>query len=121
LYSSDAAETTLADPLGFPWHPDLDALALSASSCAFCGIIQDGVKAWLGDFELAQKNPIYAEFHGNSDKMPSGQPLWVTKRYGGAPGILVFVRQPLRESRIYLLTGVGFCVDVGKLPYRWEA
>ncbi|KAI3323499.1 HET-domain-containing protein [Xylariaceae sp. AK1471] len=110
-YLPNSADAAPADPLGFPWHTDLDALTLSAGSCAFCGIIQDGVKTWLDHLEAAQKNASFMEFSSDLHKAPRGQRLWVTKRYSGAPGLLVFVRHPLGNNSIYLLTGVSFATE----------
>ncbi|KAI8632545.1 HET-domain-containing protein [Xylariaceae sp. FL1651] len=114
----DEEKTMQEDPLGFPWHQSLDALAVSADSCTLCAAIQNGVKIWLNHFKDAEKNPVFVEFHKDYDKVPTGQRLWITKRYGKAPGLLVFARHLLRRHMIFLITGVSFSVDAGSSSAR---
>ncbi|RYP04609.1 hypothetical protein DL764_004346 [Monosporascus ibericus] len=76
--------TTPKDPLGFPWHADLAALAASAAStdCPLCKLAQTGVEIWIGHYCEAEKNNrLFREFH--SERVPEGQQLWLTRRFFG--------------------------------------
>jgi hypothetical protein len=115
LSSSNQGETSQSEPLGFAWHKHFGALALSAASCALCSIIQDGVAQWLGRVKDAGKNPAFVEFNQAKHQVPDGQQLWVTRRYGDAPGMLVFARNIVTSHVVYLLTGVSFAVDDSKM------
>lgn len=105
-------------PLGFPFHENLETLALSAELCPLCGVVQKGVQAWIENWEDAAKNNKgFIEFSMDTDCMPTKEKLWTTKCYGGAQGFYVWAEHPKRNS-MYLLTAVGFSVDNGmNLPY----
>ncbi|KAI0121015.1 heterokaryon incompatibility protein-domain-containing protein [Xylariales sp. AK1849] len=99
------------DPLGFPWHEDLDALATSAKSCKMCTVVQAGAQVWLDRYRTAEKtNKHWMEFREDDDPIPSGQRLWLTKRFGGAEGFDVFVEVP-NKNGYHLITAVAFSVE----------
>lgn len=104
------------DSEGFPWHADLGALASSAQSCAICTIVQTGVEQWMEQRETALQNKFYVVFsdtHGYP--IPTENRLILTKRSGGAPGFLVYVKSTHRgETTAPLLTGVAFSVAASK-------
>ena len=103
-------------PIGFPWHDHLDALAASAAKgCPLCALVQVGVQKWTDIYcDMAQNSKFFKEFHQDHDPFPSGQKLWLTRRYGEADGFIVMVKNPKLESGVYLLAGVGFSADSSK-------
>ncbi|RYP20970.1 hypothetical protein DL765_002507 [Monosporascus sp. GIB2] len=124
--------TTMAppkDPLGFPWHADLAALAASAAStdCPLCKLAQTGAEIWIGHHREAEKNNrFFREFH--HERVPEGQQLWLTRRFfhGGVgsgverDGFAVLVRDPDRPATgINLLTCVAFSVPA-ESPLAWK-
>jgi hypothetical protein len=114
LWYKDSKEVTKDSVLGFKWHESVDALATSAKTCPLCELAQKGVQEWLDKYkEVTEKNKVYAEFQTNKSLIPRDQQLWLTKRFGGAPGFIVLVRGPISPRRVVLLTGVSFAVEAG--------
>lgn len=98
-------------PMGFPFHENLETLAFSAKLCLLCGVIQNGVQAWINHWEEAAKNNKgFIEFDIHRHPIPTKQKLWVTKCYGGAMGFYVWAEHPEKKS-LYMLTAVAFSVD----------
>lgn len=110
-------EAPLKDPLGFPWHEDLDALAKSAKTgCPLCVLVQTGAQTWIDRYRHeGQNNKLFKEFHEHREPFPEGQRLWLTKRFGGADGFILLVRNPKSDIGVNLLTGVGFSVESGMI------
>lgn len=52
----------IKDPLGFPYHRDLDSLKASALYCTLCDVVQSGVKMWFDDYRDAESNPSFKHF-----------------------------------------------------------
>ena len=110
------------DPLGFPWHESLDALAESAKSgCQICVLVQSGAQTWIDRYRQAEKtNKLWSEYH---HEMPHGQRLWLRQRFAGGDGFVVMARHPKQKSKVNLLTGVAFSVEAAsplaqKMPLR---
>ncbi|ROW01241.1 hypothetical protein VMCG_05975 [Cytospora schulzeri] len=100
-------------PLGLPFHENLQALALSAKLCPLCGLVQSGVCTWINTWQDAAKNHKgFIEYHMEKDPIPANERLWVTQSYGGAQGFYVWGEHPKKKS-MYLLTAVGFSIDGG--------
>jgi hypothetical protein len=98
----------------FPWHENLDALAASAKVCSLCGLVQKGVEAWLERYNDALTNDkLFMEFHESHSPIPHGERLWLKKRFGEAPGFVVFVRNLKKRNQVMVLAGVSFAVEVG--------
>ncbi|RYP13316.1 hypothetical protein DL767_010802 [Monosporascus sp. MG133] len=128
-WSSRATTPPPKDPLGFPWHADLAALAASAAStdCPLCRLAQTGAEIWIGHYREAEKNNrFFREFH--RERVPEGQQLWLTRRFfpGGVrsgveqDGFAVLVRDPDEPATcINLLTGVAFSVPA-ESPLAWK-
>jgi hypothetical protein len=115
LWYDDSEVVTKDSPLGLQWHENLDALAVSAKICPLCDLAQKGAQTWLDLYEDASKNnKLFVEFHKSNSTIPTGQQLWLTKRFGGGPGFIVLVRGPKEVQRVILLTGVSFAVEAGK-------
>lgn len=113
----DESEADAKDSsLGFKWHQDLDALAASAKICTVCNLVQKGSEAWLDRYNDVSKNNLsFNEFREGKPTIPSGQQLWLTKRFGGGPGFIVLVRSLKNRQRlqVILLAGVSFAVESG--------
>jgi len=110
---SDRKQIADDSALGLPWHEDIDALATFAKICPLCSLVQKGVQSWLDLYEDAlRNNKGFVEFHASLTPIPTGEQLWLTKRYGGGPGFIVLVRNRARRGTI-LLTGVSFGVVGG--------
>ncbi|RYP53734.1 hypothetical protein DL768_001334 [Monosporascus sp. mg162] len=117
------------DPLGFPWHADLAALAASAAStdCPLCKLAQAGAEIWIGHYREAEKNNrLFREF--DRQRVPEGQQLWLTRRFFPGSvrsgierdGFAVLVRDPDNPATsINLLTGVAFSVPA-ESPLAWK-
>ncbi|RYP71211.1 hypothetical protein DL769_004731 [Monosporascus sp. CRB-8-3] len=128
-WPSSATTPPPKDPLGFPWHADLAALAASAAStdCPLCKLAQTGAEIWIGHYHEAEKNNrLFREF--NHERVPEGQQLWLTRRFfrdgigSGVErdGFAVLVRDPDNPARgINLLTGVAFSVPA-ESPLAWK-
>ncbi|KAK2764993.1 hypothetical protein FQN54_008692 [Arachnomyces sp. PD_36] len=102
----------LKDPLGFPWHEDLNALEASAGSgCPLCSLVQKGAQSWIEKHREPGKGALFwREFHQKTEPIPHGQRLWLTRRFGGGDGFTILVRNPNLKNAVHLLTGVAFCV-----------
>ncbi|KAH7328879.1 heterokaryon incompatibility protein-domain-containing protein [Stachybotrys elegans] len=109
------------DAPGHPWHESLEVLAASAQAgCPLCHLVQGAVRKWIGAVEAApRKSRYWKEFIDDYVTMPYGRRLWLTQRYGGAPGLVVFVlalppnlgkRGP---DNLYLLGSVAFHAKAG--------
>jgi hypothetical protein len=111
----------LQDPVGSPWHESLDTLAVSASTCGICTVVQAGVQLWLDRYRAAEKdNKVWVEFGKDRNPIPNGERLWLTQRFGGGEGFDVLVRVPASTSSVYLLTGVAFAVEAGPSSKRQD-
>jgi hypothetical protein len=106
----------LKGPIGFAWHESFNALAESAQAgCPLCTLVQTGVQIWLDYYREAERTDLgWIEFNKGDQPIPSEERLWLTKRFGGGDGFLVFARNPISKHRVrvYFLTGVNLSVDV---------
>lgn len=110
----DSLNAELPDPIGFPFHADLDALALSARSCPVCNIAQAGVQGWIDRWEDAAKNnKFFIEFHLERDPIPTGQRLWLTACDDGKQGFYLWAKNPAMPKCLNLLAAVRFYVEPG--------
>jgi hypothetical protein len=103
--------------LGYPWHPDLDSLAASASDCALCQVVHKGIQNWLRKFKEGKAKDRLKNFGKQFDfPLPEGRVLYLTQRFGGGPGFNIMV-ETTRISRTdhYILPGVAFSVDESRL------
>lgn len=104
----------LPDPIGFPFHEDLDALAVSAQSCPVCNVAQAGVQGWIDRWEDAAKNNTsFIEFYLKDDPIPTGQRLWLTACDDGEQGFCIWAKNPARSRCLYLLAVVRIYVGPG--------
>lgn len=119
LISSNRTEGP-ADPIGFPWHEDIAALAASAACCALCAVVQAGIDAWQELYrDIEENNKGFIEFHKDKEPMPGrGDRLWLAKRFSDAPGFVVLIRAPRLKSSVYLMTGVAFATEEGGMGHR---
>lgn len=104
----------LQQPLGLPFHENLETLAQSAKSCPLCAVVQSGVQVWINSWEDAAKN--YKQFivlRMDSEPIPVKEQLRITKRLGAVQGFIVWAKNPKEQNMYYLLTAVGFSVDSG--------
>ncbi|KAK8223351.1 heterokaryon incompatibility protein-domain-containing protein [Phyllosticta capitalensis] len=116
LYRNFSEDDSIAwnvpkDPLGFPYHENLGALAESAADCPLCSIVQAGVVRWKELYHEAIRTPSFIEFHGEQWTIPERAKLWLTKRPTGAAGFVVLARNLNNpKDGIFLLTGVSLSV-----------
>lgn len=100
------------NPIGYPWHLGLDALAVSADTCVLCAVIHQGAQRWLSHFENGRQTQFYEEFQDTYDySVPAKERLWLTKRFEKGPGFVVLAGDPGNGRQVHLLTGVTFSVD----------
>jgi hypothetical protein len=112
LFYKDAEAVDREYATGFSWHEDLDALAASAKTCSLCALVQKGIDAWLDRYNDALANDkLFVEFHESQAPIPHGERLWLKKRFGGAPGFVVSVRNPKKRNQVIVLAGVSFAVE----------
>ena len=102
----------LPDPIGFPFHRDMDALASSARSCPICNIAQTGVQSWIDRWEdAARNNKHFIEFSLERDPIPTGQQLWLTACGDGEQGFCLWAKNPAMSKCLNLLAAVRFYVE----------
>jgi hypothetical protein len=102
--------------LGYPWHPDLDSLAASASDCALCQVVHKGVQNWLRKFKEGKAKDHWKIFAKKfAYPLPEGRVLYLTQRYGGGPGFNIMVETKRAPGDTYILPGVAFSVDESRL------
>jgi hypothetical protein len=119
LWYEDSKELATDSVLGFKWHENLDALAVSANSCPLCDLTQKGAQAWLELYEDASNNDkAFVEFNKSHSSIPQGKQLWLTKRFGGGPGFIVLLRGRKNARRVILLAAVSFAVRTGRYSNR---
>jgi hypothetical protein len=107
-------------PLGHPWHTDLDSLAASVPACVVCATIHKGFEVWLSHFERGQKKRHYIEFQDMyRQSVPNGQRLWLTKRPSKSPGLAVLAKAAQDSVNFHVLAIVAFSVDASKLLRKW--
>lgn len=100
-------DAELPDPIGFPFHEDLEALALSARSCPVCNIAQAGVQGWIDRWEDAAKNnKSFIEFSLQRQPVPTGQRLWLTACDDGEQGFFLWAKNPAKPKYLYQLAAV---------------
>ncbi|KAH7311231.1 heterokaryon incompatibility protein-domain-containing protein [Stachybotrys elegans] len=101
-------------PVGFPWHPSLEALAIAAQTgCPICVVVQGLACRWMERYQAGQSTS-WKEFSRDHDDNPHGRMMWLTKRSGGSDGFTVFVSKPRRGiDAALVLGGVSFSVEPG--------
>lgn len=105
-------DAELPDQIGFPFHDNLEALALSARSCPVCDIAQTGVQGWIDRWEDAAKNDkAFIEFHLQREPVPTGQRLWLTACDDGEQGFCLWAKNPATPKYLYLLAAVRFYAE----------
>lgn len=117
IFGPSDGDAVCNDSEGFPWHANLGALASSAHSCTLCALVWAGVNQWMEKRETALQQKFYVVFRETYDHpVPTEDRLLLTKRSGGAPGFLVYVKSAPRpgETVAPLLTGVAFSVAASK-------
>lgn len=106
------SDAQLPDPVGFPFHRDLDALAFSARSCPVCSVAQSGVQGWIERWEDAAKNnKHFIEFSLQHDPIPRGQQLWLTACDDGEQGFCLWAKNPVTPRYLNQLAAVRFYVE----------
>ncbi|KAG6361791.1 hypothetical protein INS49_010020 [Diaporthe citri] len=114
-------DAELPDQIGFPFHEDLEALALSARSCPVCNVAQTGVQGWIDRWEDAAKNSkSFIEFSLQREPIPTGQQLWLTACDDGEQGFFLWAKNPATPKYLYLLAAVRFyaeaSIDIRETP-----
>lgn len=105
-------DADLPDQIGFAFHENLEALALSARSCPVCEIAQTGVQGWIDRWEDAAKNSkSFIEFGLKREPIPTGQQLWLTACDDGEQGFYLWAKNPATPKYLYLLATVRFFVE----------
>lgn len=105
----------LPDPVGFPYHENIGALAESAKACPLCAFVHAGVQAWLVSWhEAAGTKKTVESIHAFRGELPLEERLWLTALPGEDLGFCVWTRNPkgtgLYEG-LYLMMLVGFSVE----------
>ena len=59
------------------------------------------------------------EFDKGHSLVPTGQRLWLTKRFGKGPGFVVLVRNSTTINNVVVLTAVSFGVEAGMCSKTW--
>lgn len=112
------------EPIGFAFHEDLEALALSSRLCVLCAIIQAAIQKWTDALDDAVDNSHSAtgESMWLHYTIPSKVRLWLTKPYGGALGFYVWTQHlnPNYQRHLSLMAAIGFSVNSGMIfIVRW--
>lgn len=107
----------IPDPIGFPYHENIGALAESAKTCPLCAVVQAGVQAWLVSWHKAAGPKKSVEYLSFSGTLPLEERLWLTEIAPENQGFRVWAMNPWsrpsteRRQSLYLLTLVGFSVE----------
>lgn len=107
----------LPDPIGFPYHENIGALAESAKACPLCAVVHAGVQAWLVSWHKAAGTNELVEYLSFSGTLPLEERLWLTEIAPENQGFRVWAMNPWsrpsteRRQSLYLLTLVGFSVE----------
>ena len=98
--------------LGFPHQKSLEALKASASACVLCSLLCDSIYKLIAVYGEHRKDPVFSYYDRGG--LPSTYHLWLNKRIDGGDGFLAFTASQ-NDRQIYLVAGVGLCVDEGKI------
>lgn len=101
--------------VGYRHQPDLKAWKISASTCALCSFLLEDVTKSPEAPEEARHDPD-SKLHGMGRLAPDGQ-IRLTRRPDGGDGFLVWSGPPGRWA--FLVSGVGFCVDDGRIAANY--
>lgn len=110
----------LPDPIGFPYHENIGALAESAKTCPLCAFVHAGVQAWLVSWNKAAGTKKFIKSkYGFSGALPIQERLWLAEIPGQDQGFCVWTSNPQVHQNgifegLYLLTLVGFSVEERK-------
>lgn len=111
-YGLTSPDAELPEKIGFPFHQDLGALALSARSCPICEVAQTGVQGWIDRWEDAAKNnKSFIEFGLQRNPIPTGQQLWLTACDDAEQGFYLWAKNPATPKYLYLLAAVRFYAE----------
>jgi len=98
------------EPTGFPFHPNLESLKLSAEECGLCRLILSSVEKAIEELRNPDEGNVR---RGDIDipKQPTWE-LWLTRRQGLGDGFCVFTN--CQDSKDFcFVTAVGICVKEG--------
>lgn len=101
------SQTESLESLGLAHQPNLEALNTAAADCGLCSLIAEAVSRTIQALSEAQEDKLYT-YHKLGEYPPDFR-LFLTKRRDDGDGFLVLSAGSPR--RVYLLTGVGFCVQ----------
>lgn len=103
----------LPDPIGVPYHENINALAESAKTCDLCAVVQAGVQAWRCSWkEYARSDGEPGGFENLTWKSPLEERLWLTETATEKQGFGVWaLNRGWAPQSLYLLALVGFCVE----------
>jgi hypothetical protein len=98
-----------SQPLGYPYHPNINALRASASNCQLCDLVLTVVEK-----VISERNRATQEQMTKFNNFPAvlSLELWLTKRRDMGDGFWVFSTSG-DENIIYLVAAVGLCVREG--------
>lgn len=103
----------LPDPIGFPYHENIGALAKSAKTCPLCAFVQAGVQSWLVSWHKLAGTKNFIKSDHLQGALPLEERLWLTRLPGEDQGFCVWTRNRRGSSYegLYLMTLVGFSVE----------
>ncbi|KIW83975.1 hypothetical protein Z517_03221 [Fonsecaea pedrosoi CBS 271.37] len=97
--------------LGFPHHPDLQALRISAADCDLCRLILEQVDLVFDEFRAVHNDRAFRDYH--RDGYPTGS-LFLARRRDTGKGFLVLSHSDVRDT-VFLLGAIGLAVPEGKM------
>jgi hypothetical protein len=94
----------------FAWHPSVDSLGSSASTCPLCQLAYQAYEKWMKCLDKAIEYLLSLPNWDDAESMRPGKRLWLAKRFNGAtPGLSVLLDGPtLYPKEFSLLAGIGF-------------
>lgn len=113
-----AGARELPDPVGFPYHENIGALAESAKTCPLCAFVHAGVQEWLVSWhKVAGAKKFIKSDYLSQGALPLKERLWLTALPGEDLGFCVWTRNRQSDGvyeGLYLMMLVGFSVEERK-------
>jgi hypothetical protein len=107
----DTDEGDFSQPLGAAHHQSIEELTAAAQDCPPCRLIEREVSGHLATLAEAEKDDVYSYYQKKRNNTGPNYRLWLTRRRDDCEGFLVVSPGIGRRAEVWLLAGIGFCVE----------